>query len=264
MFSISTINVNGIRAAVRKGGLHWLQDNNPDVVLLQEVRATPAQFETAISEGVPHFHEVFDCNQAGRAGVAIMAHGELAQVRKGLDPLAHDSGRWLEATVSSPAGPIRVVSVYVHSGEVDTDKQVQKYAFLEAMTTRMMQLRAEYELVLVSGDINIAHTPNDIKNAKGNIGKAGFLEQERDYLSQWLEAGWVDLAREFHGDVPGPYTWWSMRGQAFDRDTGWRLDYGFASAALAEHLQQVRVDRAPSYDTRWSDHAPVTFDFDLG
>jgi exodeoxyribonuclease-3 len=118
---------------------------------------------------------------------------------------------------------------------------------------------------VVSGDYNVAHTTADIKNWKGNVGKAGFHEDERAYFDKWFSSkiGVVDLGRLHAGDVDGPYTWWSQRGQAFDTNTGWRIDYHVSDSVLAKQLTDVRIDKAASYAERWSDHAPVTVVFDL-
>jgi exodeoxyribonuclease-3 len=115
----------------------------------------------------------------------------------------------------------------------------------------------------------------DIKNWKGNVKNSGFLPEERAYLDKWLgheddqdynsgsEGRFVDVGRAFAGEVEGPYAWWSYRGRAFDNDTGWRIDYHLATPALASTVTRYWVDRASSYDTRWSDHAPVVADYDI-
>src|SRR5690606_15487453 len=142
-----------------------------------------------------------------------------------------------------------------------TPKMDAKYEHLDAMTARMAHLRAEYERVVVMGDINIAHTQHDIKNWKGNLKSAGFLSEERAYLDRWIEAGWVDVHRSLVGVQGGPYAWWSMRGKAFDTDAGWRIDYQYASPALAQAAVAARVDRQASWDARWTDHAPLVIDY---
>ena len=189
--------------------------------------------------------------------VAIRTSTRLA----GLDGL----GRWIEVDVDTALGPLTVVSVYVHSGEADTPRQDEKYAFLAAMDRRLATLRRGARRrggeVIVCGDLNIAHREVDIKNWRGNRGKAGFLEQERAYLDGWFARDWIDLGRRMGGDGPGPYTWWSWRGQAFDTDAGWRIDYAFCTPGLAERCRAVDIGRAPSYAERWSDHAPVVADF---
>ena len=145
-------------------------------------------------------------------------------------------------------------------------KQEAKYAFLEGMDARLRALarRASRNAVdaLVCGDFNIAHHEVDIKNWKGNLTSAGFLPDERRYLDRWFAGPWTDLGRSCGGQGPGPYTWWSWRGQAFDNDAGWRIDYQVATPALAARARSASVGRAKSYDTRWSDHAALTVDFD--
>jgi exodeoxyribonuclease-3 len=148
------------------------------------------------------------------------------------------------------------------------------------MEKRMPVLAAASPLSLIMGDLNVGHREFDIRNWKGNVKKAGFLPRERAYFDRFLgEAGadvtgadgstgrglgWVDIGRRFHGEVDGPYTWWSVRGHAFDNDTGWRIDYHLATPALAERVTHYEVIRAPSWDTRWSDHSPVVADYTIG
>ena len=114
---------------------------------------------------------------------------------------------------------------------------------------------------MIAGDLNVAHAEVDIKNWMGNLKKAGFLPEERAFLDEWLANGWVDLGRAHGGEGPGPYTWWSWRGKAFDNDAGWRIDYLLVTEALAVAVAGVSVGRADSYAERWSDHAAVTADF---
>ena len=266
---IVTANVNGIRAAERRGGLIWLADSGADVLCLQEVRATGEQVAEVLS-GSPlgEWHVAHsEAPDKGRAGVAVLSRERPLAVRDhakqpGMDGL----GRWIEVDLQTGVGPLTVVSAYVHTGEVDTPKQVDKYAFLDGMDARLAQLRRSAARrkghVLVCGDLNIAHREVDIKNWKGNIGKAGFLEDERAYLDGWFARHWVDLGRRLGGDGPGPYTWWSWRGQAFDNDAGWRIDYQVATPGLADLARQAVVGRAPSYAERWSDHAALTVDFE--
>jgi exodeoxyribonuclease-3 len=262
---IATVNVNGVRAALKNGFEGWLAAAEADVICLQEVRAPDEIVAAAFADGWHVAHEA--CEVKGRAGVAVLTRQPLRDVVSGLhaagtrlgEPI--HTGRWIEATVASPAGDLRVVSVYVHSGQADTPKMDDKYAFLDAMTARLGELRAAHERVVVMGDFNIAHTPRDLRNWKGNLKTAGFLAEERAYLDAWLADGWVDVHRTLVGDVDGPYTWWSQRGKAFDNDVGWRLDYHFASPTLAAAASAARVERAESWDTRWSDHAPLIIDY---
>lgn len=263
-----TANVNGIRAAERRGGLHWLAGAKPDVLCLQEVRATHAQLHEALAEGPLSGWHVSHAPapQLGRAGVAVLTRVPPTAMRDGarIAGLA-GQGRWVEVDVETELGPVTVVSVYVHSGEADTPKQDDKFAFLVAMDRRLSTLRRSVarsgSQAIVCGDLNIAHREGDIKNWKGNRGKAGFLEEERAYLDRWFARDWSDLGRQLQGPGPGPFTWWSWRGQAFDTDAGWRIDYAFATPGLAARAVAATVGRAPSYAERWSDHAPLVIDF---
>jgi len=265
---IATVNVNGVRAAMKKGLADWLADSGTDVVCLQEVRAPDALVREAFAEGWFVVHE--ESELKGRSGVAILSRTPLSDVAAGwaaigeAGRLASHTGRWIEATVETPVGPLRAVSVYVHSGEAGTPKMIDKYAFLDLMSSRMTQLAGSFRLAVVMGDINTAHTNNDLKNWKGNLKTAGFLPEERAYLDRWFEEGWVDVHRTLVGEVPGPYTWWSQRGRAFDNDAGWRLDYQFVTPALAARATTATVVRAEAWDQRWSDHAPLVVDYDLG
>mgnify|MGYP000048788598 CR=1 FL=1 len=265
---IATINVNGVRAAFRKGMADWLATSNADILALQEVRAETSDLEALFGENPPagggQWHILHDAASAkGRAGVAIISKLPAIASRTTLGPDEFDSaGRWLEADFEISGELITVISTYVHSGEVDTPKQVEKYKFLEAMQARMAELISSGSKAVVVGDLNVGHTELDIKNWKGNLKNAGFLPEERAYFDTFMNAqGWIDIGRQAHPDQPGPYTWWSFRGQAFDTDAGWRIDYHLATPALAATAKNYLVHRAASYDTRWTDHSPVTVEY---
>lgn len=269
MLTVTTVNVNGIRAAARKGMADWLHEAKPDVLCLQEVRAPQGELLALAADGpltIDGGWNIYDheASAKGRAGVAILSRQPAKEIRIELGPDEFDSaGRWLEADFETPQGLLTVVSVYVHSGEADTPKQVEKYKFLEAMQQRMQWLIENREYAVIVGDLNVGHTELDIKNWKGNLKNAGFLPEERAYFDNFAKQGWVDMGRSAHPQTPGPYTWWSFRGQAFDTDAGWRIDYQLATPKLAALGQNYRIDRAPSYDARWTDHSPVSVDYDL-
>ena len=264
---IASINVNGIRAAFRNGMGDWLKTSNSHILALQEVRASyqdlAEQFEAngGLAESGGKWHILHDeASAKGRAGVALVSTIPFASSSVKLGATEFDSaGRWLEGTYQVGDKKLTVVSTYVHAGEADTPKQIEKYKFLDAMQSRMAKLQTSEDLALVVGDLNVGHTELDIKNWKGNLKNAGFLPEERAYFDTLLgKHGWVDVGRAAHPDVPGPYTWWSFRGQAFDTDTGWRIDYHLATPKLAAVAKNYTVHRAKSYDSRWSDHSPVT------
>jgi exodeoxyribonuclease-3 len=273
---IASINTNGVRAAFRKGMGEWLATRDVDILAIQEVRASTEDLEQLLG---PEWSILHDAATAkGRAGVALCSRGaaKIHRVALGADDF-DSAGRWLEADYEVNGKIVTVVSTYVHSGEVDTPKQVEKYRFLDAMTERMPEIAAHSDYAVIVGDLNVGHREFDIKNWKGNVKRAGFLPVERAYFDRFMgEAGtsvtavdgstgpglgWVDVGREFAGEVDGPFTWWSWRGQAFDNDTGWRIDYQLATPALAATVVNYAVDRAAAYDQRWSDHTPVVVDY---
>jgi exodeoxyribonuclease-3 len=261
--TVASVNVNGIRAAVRRGIRPWLAARSPDVICLQEVRAP----DEAVLEAIgPGWHGVHAEAQAkGRAGVAVYSRVPPVAVRIGLDvPEFTAAGRWVEADLKlDNAGPggaalLTVVSVYVYTGEAGTARQDEKHRFLDAGYERLRQLAADGRRVLICGDLNVAHREADLKNWRGNLKKSGFLPAERAWLDRLLgDDGWVDVVRALSGDGPGPYSWWSWRGKAFDLDSGWRIDYQLASPNLGARAIKAEIDRAPTYAERWSDHAPV-------
>jgi len=277
---VASVNVNGIRAAYRKGMGDWLESRGVDVLAMQEVRAQDEHLLELLGDDWHILHD--PCQIKGRAGVAIASRVPALSHRVGLGPLdaqerIQSSGRWLEADFELGGSPITVVSNYTHSGEVDTPRQEAKWAFLDAMGERMNELIDERELVAIVGDFNVGHREFDIKNWRGNVKRAGFLPRERAYFDRFFGPrgeivagvdgsegpgfGWIDVGRRWAGEVDGPYSWWSNRGQAFDNDTGWRIDYHVVTPALGERVENYAIDRAASYAERWSDHAPVVVDY---
>ncbi|BBJ41525.1 exodeoxyribonuclease [Streptomyces antimycoticus] len=260
VLTVTTVNVNGLRAAAKKGFGPWLDATAADVVCLQEVRAEPKELPEAVRE--PDGWHVVHAPAAakGRAGVSVYARRELEGVRVGFGSSEFDgSGRYVEVDLPG----VTVGSLYLPSGEVGTDRQDEKERFMAEFLPYLKELReraaAGGREALVAGDWNIAHQEADLKNWKANQKKSGFLPDERAWLtSVFEEAGYVDVVRALHPDVAGPYSWWSYRGRAFDNDAGWRIDYQIATPGLAARAVKAVVERAAAYDQRWSDHAPVT------
>lgn len=259
-------NVNGIRAAARRGGVAWLEAAEPDVVTLQEVRADDDQLAAALAGSAFQGWQVAHarCSVAGRSGVAVLSRWPFADVRTDLGDEFDGSGRWVEADVTVGGAVVTVASAYVHTGEAGTERQAEKMRFLAAVGERLGAWSADGRHAVLTGDLNVAHRVEDLKNWKGNRGKAGFLPEEQAQIDGWIGThGFVDVHRHLHGPGPGPYTWWSWRGKAFDNDAGWRIDYQLASAPLAARAVRAEVGRAAAYDQRWSDHAPVSVTYDL-
>lgn len=284
--TITTSNLNGIRASERKGFEQWVDSHLPDVLCMQELRAPQdvidgffAQYAKDYQQAgkivnvddLSHMDEV--CDIKGRAGVGMIADLKMTDQRFGLpgiDPAPADTGRWIEADLTLPSGSaLTVVCVYNHAGDMASQEKMDaKYRFLDAMMIRMKELadaaaNGGNEVVVV-GDFNIAHTPLDIKNAKANEKKSGFSPSERVYIDKIIDdLHYVDVTRQLAGDVQGPYTWWSQRGHAFDNNVGWRIDYQFATPGIAAKATSFDIDRAADWASRWSDHAPLTITYDV-
>lgn len=250
---ITTWNVNGLRAALRKEFEAHVRTLDPHVLLLQEIRCRPDQLPTAwrAPEGWhAHWHP---SERAGYSGVATWSRSPIEVVDVGMgqpDP----EGRVLDARI----GGIRVVNVYLPSG-ARLKRQAEKEAWMDRFLPWAAALAASDEPVILGGDLNIAHTERDIHNARGNAGTSGFLPHEREWFTTLLASGWTDVGRAAWGDRQGPYSWWSNFGRARAEDRGWRIDYLLANAAASSRCTDVHIHRAAGLDT--SDHAPVTLTF---
>jgi exodeoxyribonuclease-3 len=259
VLTVSTVNVNGVRAAAGKGLLDWLAAGAADVVCLQELRAPRARLPEL--EG---WHVAFaESAVPGRNGVAVLSRARPERICTGFGAAEfEDSGRYVEVALPG----VVVGSVYLPKGDAGTPRQAEKDRFLAAFLPYLADLRdkaaADGREVLVCGDWNIAHTEADLKAWRANVGHSGFLPDERAWLDRLYAKGFVDVVRALRTGEAGPYTWWSYRGRAYDNDAGWRIDLHVATPGLAERATGAAVERAASYATRWSDHAPVTVRYD--
>lgn len=301
--TIASVNVNGIRAACKQrnennpGMNAWLEATSADIVLMQEVRATPQQAEKALAPALEAgWHlALADAAAKGRAGVGILSRTPLADVEVGFGSFS-DAGRWIAATTRD----IRVASLYLPSGDTGSPKLDEKYRFLDEFQDILADNAAgtnpdgsPAEMV-IGGDWNICHRAQDLKNNRANEKKAGHLPEERAFmdhvfgafpddepqekknLGQWqgvvdyaggepwaptTEPQWFDVARRLHPDEDGPYTWWTYRGQAFDNNAGWRIDYQAATRPMLERAQRTWVEKAPTVEQRWSDHSPLVVEY---
>ncbi|MBB1516699.1 endonuclease/exonuclease/phosphatase family protein [Tessaracoccus sp. MC1679] len=291
---IGTHNVNGIRAALRRGFRPYWDATAADVIALQEVRC---RVEDLPFEAFHGYHVTLDPGQrAGRNGVAVLTRTRPARVRS-LDGTATQfgpdlspepvpavriinrdlanfatEGRYLEVDLAD--APLRVASLYLPKGaawpheEGTEEKYLRKMRFMRGfarlLTTSRREAAAEGREFLVMGDFNIAHTRQDLRNWRTNQRSEGFLPEERDWFGSILSPrSLVDVVRRVHPDAEGPYSWWSWRGQAWANDAGWRIDYHLASPGLARSATAAWVGREASYEARISDHSPVVVDYRL-
>ncbi|MGC6515101.1 MAG: exodeoxyribonuclease III [Myxococcota bacterium] len=254
---VGTWNVNGMRAALRKGFAEHLEAVAPDVLLLQEVRALPEQLPVAwrAPEG---WHVTWHpAEKKGYSGVAIWTREPHHVVAHGLGG-PDEEGRVLTVEV----GDLTVVSVYLPSGSSGEHRQAIKDAWMPTFQQWARRWLDSPKPVIMGGDFNIAHTENDIHNPRGNKKSSGFLPHEREWFGELLAEGWHDVQREQAGEVKGPYSWWSNRGRARELDRGWRIDYLLANDAAHKAWSGEATTRRASGLTV-SDHAIVHADFEL-
>ena len=254
---IVTWNVKGLRAAIRKGFQKHLDAIQPDILLLQEVRARPEQLPAEFQQP-DGWHVVWNpAQRPGYSGTAIWSRTPINVLRMALSVCDQDDeGRIIEAEVQG----IRLACVYLPSGSSSPERQSVKDVWLEKFYKWVSERTTGMPLIF-GGDINVAHTEKDIFYAKANEKTSGFLPHERQWFGKMLKSGWHDLVREHHGDIQGPYSWWSNRGRARELDRGWRIDYLLCNAAARPLFRSATVHREAALEI--SDHAPVSVDLDL-
>ncbi|MGA7801515.1 MAG: exodeoxyribonuclease III [Gammaproteobacteria bacterium] len=252
---VITANVNGIRSAARKGFFDWLRRQRADVVCLQETKAQEHQLDGSHRPRV--FHSYFhDAVKKGYSGVALFTRREPDNVIMGLGwPEFDAEGRYIEAQF----GGLSVVSLYLPSGTSGPDRQALKFDFMERFMGHLGALRRKRREYIICGDWNIAHKAIDLKNWRSNQKNSGFLPEERAWMDTLFgSGGFVDAFRAVN-QAPEQYTWWSNRGRAWEKNVGWRIDYQVVTPGLKDSVRAARVYTA----RRFSDHAPLTIDYDF-
>ena len=253
---VITVNVCGIRSAAEKGLFRWLRRQQADFICLQETRSQEHQL-AGYDVCLKGYHSVFyDAERRGYSGVAVYSREQPARVVRGFGVAEFDTeARYLEVQV----GALSVASLYLPSGSAGPERQASKFRFLEAFLPHLARLRRRGRHYILSGDWNIAHRPIDLKNWRANQKNSGFLPEERAWMEKLFGgAGYVDAFREVRPE-PELYTWWSNRGQARDKNVGWRIDYQVVSSSLAGKAHAARIYR----QRRFSDHAPLIMDYRL-
>jgi len=251
---VITVNVNGIRAAARKGFFDWLARQDADVVCLQEIKAQHHQVDDPLFHPTDFHCHYLPAERPGYSGVAIYSRQQPDEIIEGLgwddfDP----EGRYLEARFDGLA----VVSLYLPSGSSSEERQQRKFDFLDRFMPHLRSLKRRKREYIICGDWNIAHKEIDLRNWKGNLKNSGFLPEERAWLDELFgKERYVDAFREVD---PGAdrYTWWSNRGAAWDKNVGWRIDYQVTTPGLAGTARNAAIYR----EQRFSDHAPLIMDY---
>ncbi len=261
LLRVVSLNLNGLRAACGKGVIDWMAASGADVACLQETRLQSHQWLDDHKPAGWHTH-LFAAQRPGYAGTAIYSRWPLLDVQDGLgfDGCDHE-GRFCQARLQHPSGQdIRVASAYFPSGNSSLAAQAKKDRFLQLLWPILQQWQAQGRSLILCGDVNIAHRPIDLYNPKANALTPGFLPHERAWLDALFDQlGWADAFRVKNPGV-GEYSWWSYLGRSWQKNQGWRIDYQLVTPDWIPAIDQVFTYK----DQRFSDHAPVVIDYDLG
>jgi len=255
---IITLNLNGIRAAAKKGFLPWLAKQTADVVCVQELKAQLPDL-SAEMQSPDDYHGYFHCaEQKGYSGVGIYTRKKPDRIVEGIGIADIDAeGRYLQADF----GDLTIVSIYLPSGSSGEHRQAAKFYFMEHFFPVLQNLMASRRQIILCGDWNIAHKEADLKNWKSNQKNSGFLPEERAWMTRVFdELGWVDAYRRLYPDTTSEcYTWWSNRGQAWANNVGWRIDYQVATPGIGATVQSASIYK----EERFSDHSPLLIQYQL-
>ena len=255
---IVSVNVNGIRAAHRKGFFQWLERTHPDIVCLQETKAQEHQLHPEDYYPSDYHCHYFDAEKKGYSGVAIFSRQKPNKVICGLGEGWQDmdaEGRYIQADFDK----FSVISLYLPSGSSSEERQQIKFGFLDRFVPHLQSLRRKKREFIICGDWNIAHKKIDIKNWRGNQKNSGFLPEERAWMDQLFgKLGYVDGFRVVNQEED-QYTWWSNRGQAWAKNVGWRIDYQVITPGLRDKVIAADIYK----QERFSDHAPLIMDYQL-
>jgi exodeoxyribonuclease-3 len=241
--------VNGIRAAIGKGLMDWVRNTNPDILCLQEIKASPEQVGLFELEEMNYHHYWYPAQKKGYSGVAIFSKIKPDKVVYGCGNKDYDDeGRCIRADY----GNISVMSVYHPSGSSGEDRQAFKMKWLDFFQDYVLKLQKSRPNLVLCGDYNICNKPIDIHNPVSNAKSSGFLPEEREWMDKFIASGFIDSFRHFNKE-PHQYTWWSYRANARAKNLGWRIDYNMVSKSLEKQLQRSVI--LP--DAMHSDHCPV-------
>ncbi|MDR0982899.1 MAG: exodeoxyribonuclease III [Culturomica sp.] len=246
---IITYNVNGLRSALSKGFAEWLGQEQPDVICLQETKAQPEQIPLLEFEALGYRCYFFSAKKKGYSGVAILTRIQPDHVEYGMGIEKYDDeGRVIRADF----GDLSVMSVYHPSGTSGDERQAFKMTWLEDFLVYAKDLSKNRPHIFLCGDYNICHRPIDIHDPVRNANSSGFLPEEREWMSRFLDSGFIDTFRHFHPEEPDWYTWWSFRSNARANNKGWRIDYCMSTEDAKPRLRDAYI--LP--DVKHSDHCP--------
>ena len=244
-------NINGIRAASKKGFLDWFTHAAPDILCMQETRAGEAELPPALAQPSGYRGYWNPCRiKRGYSGTGLLTRPQPLDVEFGLGSEEFDrEGRTMIARYPT----FTLINCYFPNGSRDLSRVPFKLRFCAAFLDKCEQLRAQGQAIIFCGDVNTSHQPIDLAHPKENEKHTGFLPEERAWIDQVIQAGYVDTFRHLHPDLPGQYTWWSMPTRSRAKNVGWRLDYFFVAREVMDRVKDAFI--LP--DVMGSDHCPV-------
>ena len=250
---ISSYNLNGIRASINKGLVDWLKIQNPDIICFQEVKANLNQIDINIFTDLGYKYVYWHSAQKkGYSGVAVLSKIEAISYQEGIGIEKYDNeGRFIQLEFEG----YTLINAYFPSGTSGDIRQQFKYDWLDDFASYISDLKKNVENIIICGDVNICHKEIDIHNPVSNKKSSGFLVEERNWISQLLNLGFIDVFRYFDSSV-GRYTWWSYRFNARKRNLGWRIDYFFTSTSMVSRLKNCCILEKIDF----SDHSPVVLE----
>lgn len=255
MAKIISYNVNGIRAALKKDWLDWVKSVNPDIICLQETKASPDQLDLEIFEEAGYRSYWFSAQKKGYSSVAILSKTKPDHIEYGCGIEKYDSeGRIIRADY----GDFSILSCYFPSGSSGDERQEFKMEYLADFQNYIDELKKTRPHILISGDVNICHEPIDIHNPVSNKNSSGFLPEERAWMTNFLNKGFIDTFRHLNKE-PHNYTWWTYRFNARKKNLGWRIDYHLISENLLPKLNSADILSEAVH----SDHCPILVDLSV-
>ena len=253
---IVSYNLNGIRAAAKKGFYEWLSTENPDVICLQEIKALETDIDVVGLNMLGYYTHVFSAQKKGYSGVAIFSKLKPLSVQVGCGHELFDfEGRIIRLNFDQYS----VLSIYLPSGTTGEVRQEIKMQFLTFFTNYLEQLREVHPRLVICGDYNICREPIDIHDPVGNKKSSGFLPEERQWFAHFLEKGYTDSFRSLFPVLKDQYSWWSYRANARENNKGWRIDYCITTDNLKNNI--VAAGILPN--VKHSDHCPVFVDLEF-
>jgi len=252
---IYSYNLNGIRAAIKKGIIEWIKNENPDILCIQETKAQEEQIDKSLFENLGYYSFWHSAVKKGYSGVGILSKTKPDKLVFGVGEEKYDNeGRVIRADY----GDITLLNIYHPSGTSGQERQDFKMEWLEFFLKWVNDLRKERPYLIITGDLNIAHKEIDIHDPVGNAKNSGFLPEEREWIDRFLATGFVDTFRLFHTE-PDRYSWWSYRFKARVKNKGWRIDYFFVTENLVEKVRDADILENVVH----SDHCPIMLDIDF-